>query len=355
MRPFPVSVLAMISRRVFLARSSAISVGLAAWPRGVLDAQAQPTTYFGWELLAEGARVARGGGGASLVITSDGESLLVDCKGYGLGTTLRREVEADGNFLVAAVNTHHHSPQTGGNFAFTPDVPVFAQRGAGQHVESSVNGVLQSLQEDGEGGIIARRRALIFEMALTDAGALAAMDDFDTHVAGVDQLSAANFRPTESFADSHTLRVGSLEVQLHHFGRAHTDNDVVVWVPDLRLMHVGDLLYVDAHPEIDAGRGGETRSWQRVLQRVAELAGPEATMIPSEGDLVATTHDIDAQIDYFEQIRGLAQGAVDAGMSRQETVDFIPTTNLGRFANLARPELLAVNLGTVYDELTFGR
>ena len=153
------------------------------------------------------------------------------------------------------------------------------------------------------------------------------------------------------FDDSHELQVGSLEVQLHHFGRAHTDNDLVVWVPELNVMHVGNLIYLDSHPVIDAGRGGDTRSWQSVLRRVRDLVGAEATLIPSDGELIATAHDIDAQIEYFAQLRRLAQSAVDAGMSREETVDFIPTTRLGRFSGFARSDRLAVNLGIVYDEI----
>lgn len=341
----------MISRRVFLAASGIVSARLAAWDASFLLPQVGATTYFDWEELTDGVRLARGGGGVSLVISSQSESLLVDCKGYGLGTTLRREVESDGSTLVAAVNTHHHSAQTAGNFAFTPDLPVIAQRRAGRRIVSAVNGALEALQEDTDGGIIARRRAQIFEQAYSDEGAGAAVDDFDAHVAGIADLVASNFGPTVVFDDSHELQVGSLEVQLHHFGRAHTDNDLVVWVPELNVMHVGNLIYLDSHPVIDAGRGGDTRSWQSVLRRVRDLVGAEATLIPSDGELIATAHDIDAQIEYFAQLRRLAQSAVDAGMSREETVDFIPTTRLGRFSGFARSDRLAVNLGIVYDEI----
>ena len=345
----------MISRRAFLARSGALTAGLTARLGGLTHAQTPAATYFDWESPIEGVRFARGGGGASLVVSSGGESLLVDCKRYGLGTTLRREVESDTNTLVGVVNTHHHRTQTGGNFAFTPDLPVIAQRRAARRILSSVNGVLEALREDSEGGIIARCRQLIADMAYSTEGARAALSDFDAHVANIDDIVGGNFGPTDVFDESYTGRVGDLEFELYHFGRAHTDNDVVVWVPGLDVMHVGNLVEVDSHPLIDAGRGGDTRSWQSYLRRVRPIVGPETMLLPSDGELVANVHDIDAQIEYFDRLRGLAQGAIDAGMSRQETVDFIPTTNLGRFSGLARPELLAVNLGIVYDELAGGR
>jgi glyoxylase-like metal-dependent hydrolase (beta-lactamase superfamily II) len=343
----------MISRRMFLATGGAALAGRSvAWDPTVLPPQAADSTYFAWQQLAEGVRLALGAGGTSMVIGSEGEALLVDCKGYGLGATLRREVEADGSRLVAVVNTHHHSAQTGGNYAFSPDVPLIAHRRAGPRIVSGVESVLEAIEQDPEGGIIARRRQQIFEAAHSDAGARQALEDFDAHVAGVDRLVPGSFRPTIAFEGSHALRVGSIDVELRHFGRAHTDDDIVVWIPALNLMHVGNLLYIDTHPIIDALRGGDTRGWQRCLQRAHELAGPEALVVPSDGGLIASTHDFDTQIDYFEQIRALAGNALDASMSRQEMVDFIPSTGMGRFTRLASPERLPDNLGIVYDELS---
>ena len=40
-----------------------------------------------------------------------------------------------------------------------------------------------------------------------------------------------------------------------------------------------------------------------------------------------------------------------ASMSRQEMVDFIPSTGMGRFTRLTAPERLPDNLGIAYDEL----
>ena len=343
----------MISRRAFLATGGVALAGrVAAWDAAVFSPQASDSTYFAWQQLAEGVRLAEGAGGTSMVIGSEGEALLVDCKGYGLGATLRREVEADGSRLVAVVNTHHHAEQTGGNYAFTPDVPLIAHRRAGPRIVSRVERVLQAIERDPEGGIIARRRQRILEAAHTDAGARQALEDFDAHIAGVDRLVPGNFDPTTVFESSYNVRVGSIDVELHHFGRAHTDDDIVVWIPALNLMHVGNLLYIETHPVIDALRGGDTRGWQRCLQRARELTGPEALVVPSAGGLIASTHDFDTQIDYFEQIRTLAGNALDASMSRQEMVDFIPSTGMGRFTRLAAPERLPDNLGISYDELS---
>jgi len=339
----------MISRRGFLAAGAVLAGPFL--PSVPLRLGQSPGTYFAWEELAPGLRVARGGGGASLVVTSAGESLLVDCKGYGLGTTLRREVEADGSRLVAVVNTHHHSAQTGGNVAFTADVPVIAHRRTGPRVVSAVDSVVEALREDPGGDLIANRRQQIAAGAYNEGGRRQALLDFDTLVAGDLNIVPGNYGPTEVFEDSHTVRVGSLDVELYHFGRAHTDNDIVVWVPAHGIMHVGNLVYVDEHPVIDAPRGGDTRSWQRSLSRAHDITGPEAVVVPADGEVLAAAHDLETQKAYFDDLRALVQNALDAGMSRQETVDFIPSTRMGRFTSRTADQRLPVNLGIVYDEL----
>jgi glyoxylase-like metal-dependent hydrolase (beta-lactamase superfamily II) len=342
----------MVSRRGFLAAGGVALVGRVLSPFSPLSAQSSDDTYFAWEQLAEGVRIAWGGGGASMVVSSGGESVLVDCKGYGLGTTLRREVEADGNRLVGVINTHHHSAQTGGNIAFTPEVEVIAQRRAGPRIVAAVEGVLEALRQDPDDDLIVNRRRQIADMAHSDAGARQALADFDAHIAAVDSIVPGNFGPSATFDDSFSIEVGEIDVELRHVDRAHTDNDVLVWIPSRGIMHVGNLLYIDAHPVIDAPRGGSIRGWQRTLERARELAGAEATILPSDGGLIAATADFGAQITYFDELRALAQNAIDAGMSRQETVDFIPSTGMGRFSRLASPERFPVNLGVAYDELS---
>ena len=54
--------------------------------------------------------------------------MLVDCKNPGLGQSLRREVEAylgSDATLAQVVLTHHHHDHSGGNPAFTPDLPLY--------------------------------------------------------------------------------------------------------------------------------------------------------------------------------------------------------------------------------------
>ena len=55
-------------------------------------------------------------------------------------------------------------------------------------------------------------------------------------------------RPTHTFEDELRLDVGGREVQLRFLGRGHTSGDLVVWLPQERIVFAGDLVEAQAAP-----------------------------------------------------------------------------------------------------------
>ena len=54
--------------------------------------------------------------------------------------------------------------------------------------------------------------------------------------------------PTRTFAGRLSVDVGGREVELIEVGPAHTAGDVLVHVPDARVMLAGDILFIDGTP-----------------------------------------------------------------------------------------------------------
>ncbi len=54
--------------------------------------------------------------------------------------------------------------------------------------------------------------------------------------------------PTDTFADAMTLEVGERRVELRHLGRGHTSGDIVIWLPEERILFAGDLVEAQAAP-----------------------------------------------------------------------------------------------------------
>lgn len=79
--------------------------------------------------------------------------------------------------------------------------------------------------------------------------------------------------PNLTIDDSLRVYVDDMPVDLHYFGRGHTDGDIVVHLPEERMIVMGDLfaLYGPYRAVIDYPSGGSLRDWTRTLERVLEL------------------------------------------------------------------------------------
>src|SRR5215468_2219581 len=79
--------------------------------------------------------------------------------------------------------------------------------------------------------------------------------------------------PTMVFDRHAHIYLGGKNVELYHFGRAHTDGDVVVLFPAQRTLAAGDMFtYGDATPQlIDYAGGGSAKEWTKTLDSVLQL------------------------------------------------------------------------------------
>lgn len=79
------------------------------------------------------------------------------------------------------------------------------------------------------------------------------------------------------------IYLGGKTVELYHFGRAHTNGDVVAYFPAQRTLAAGDMFtFGDATPElIDYSGGGSAKEWTRTLDSTLMLDFD--TVVPGHG------------------------------------------------------------------------
>ena len=79
--------------------------------------------------------------------------------------------------------------------------------------------------------------------------------------------------PTMVFDHHAHIFLGGKNVELYHFGRAHTNGDVVVLFHAQRTLAAGDMFtYGDATPElIDYSGGGSAKEWTSTLDSALQL------------------------------------------------------------------------------------
>ena len=324
----------LITRRSFLASSALAAAGLALPARRAL-ARADDDLLFEWKPVHDKVKAAFGFGGNAMLVMGKGACLLVDAKNAPFGKQLRRESEAAGGQILALVNTHHHADHTGGNHAFTKDIEVIAHDNASPRIRQQTNRYLSQMKEG------------VKELAeAKPKPAEKVKDDLKQFVGHMTEVKPALFVPTATFSTDRTLDVGGVKVVLKHFGKGHTDNDAVVHLPDLNILHTGDLLFHKVYPYVDPDGGGNTKSWQETLTKVLALCDDKTKIVPGHGDL-CTKQALADQIEYFDKMRDWVAKQIKAGKTRKEIVESNPEP----YNTYNVPWIRPITLAGIHDEL----
>jgi len=212
------------------------------------------------------------GGNVGVRVTSEGV-ILVDDKFPRNVDGIREQVRSVTDRPIRyVVNTHHHGDHAGGNPGFIDEAEIVA------HENVRANMI--------RGGQEAPPRIV--------------------------------------YADRTGIHLGDAEVQAHYFGRGHTNGDSVVYFPDLRTIHGGDLLHGTA-PFIDYANGGSSKEWLRVIDGMLSLDFD--TAIPGHGG-VMTRDDVQAFRDQFVAVRERMRTLIEGGLRKEDAEARIVTPEL---------------------------
>lgn len=131
--------------------------------------------------------------------------------------------------------------------------------------------------------------------------------------------------PTFTYARDFTLHSGGVQVQLLHFGNAHTNGDTVAYFADLKVVAVGDL-FTAKTPDPDFSGGGSLVGWGPVLAQILKL--DFETVVPGAGPMVARA-DLEAFKAKIDTLVSRATGLVKNGVPKEQLMDQLKTDDLG--------------------------
>jgi glyoxylase-like metal-dependent hydrolase (beta-lactamase superfamily II) len=149
--------------------------------------------------------------------------------------------------------------------------------------------------------------------------------------------------PTFTYTRDFTMRLGGVQVQLKHFGNAHTSGDTVAYFPDLKVVAVGDLFSPNA-PDPDFSGGGSLVDWGTVLDQILKLDFEGA--VPNMGPMI-TRADLEAFKTKLDTVVSRATRLVKQGTPKDQLMAQLKTDDLGwRFS------FTGDQLDRFYDELS---
>ena len=130
--------------------------------------------------------------------------------------------------------------------------------------------------------------------------------------------------PRVIFTDQTAVYLGGVEVRAFYMGRGHTNGDAVIYFPDLKTVHGGDLLHGIA-PFIDYGNGGSSSGWVGTLNNI--LALDFDTAIPGHGAIMDRSNVVDFR-NQMEAVRARMADLIRSGTPKGMASQRIRTRDL---------------------------
>jgi cyclase len=152
--------------------------------------------------------------------------------------------------------------------------------------------------------------------------------------------------PRLVFNDQASVFLGGVEVQMMYLGRGHTNGDTVIYFPDLRTVHSGDLV-IDGMPVIDYNNGGSALEFVKTLNNLLKIDFD--TVIPGHGR-VLTKGDVRAYIPKFEMMNRRMADLVKKHVPRDQLEKQLRLDDLG-WGHTVSTSTFMHSIGQYYDEV----
>jgi glyoxylase-like metal-dependent hydrolase (beta-lactamase superfamily II) len=151
-----------------------------------------------------------------------------------------------------------------------------------------------------------------------------------------------------------TLYFGGLTFQITPEGRGHSTGDLTVYIPQKRVLLMGDLLDTEIHPGQGESAGvfySNVKGWLQVLDNVMARQLPVETYVPGHGPahLGRGIKDLEEQKRYFVVMRDEVAKMIAAGKSLEQIEKEFKVPQ--EFAHYTRPERLKSFFKLFYNQL----
>ena len=245
--------------------------------------------------------VITGGGGNTAAFITEKGVVLVDTKLANWGERIMEKVKSVTDKPVTTIiNTHTHGDHVGSNEYFAPSVEVVTHENTKANME--------------------RMEAI---------------------------KAKAQAMPDRTFKDRLTVGSGRDRIELHYFGRGHTNGDALVVFPELRTMHTGDLFPGKQVPFMDNNNGGSGIEYPDTLAKAAKGIRNVDTVIPGHSAVT----DWAAFVEFGDFVRtwvSSVQASAKAGKTADQAAAEVklPEKFSGYTTTRAR-----ANVDVIYKEL----
>jgi glyoxylase-like metal-dependent hydrolase (beta-lactamase superfamily II) len=265
--------------------------------------------------LKDNLYVMKGGGGNSSVFITASGVVVVDTKNPGWGQPLLDAIrKVTDRPVTTIINTHTHGDHVSGNVEFADNVEIIA------HENTAAN---------------------MKQMRPNSSAAP------NPNPPNIFRDHNGKGLPKRTMTDRLTLGRGADQLDLMHWGRAHTNGDITVFFPAHRVLHVADMFPGKELPIMDSNNGGTGVGYADTLAKVLAFSEKGADVIVN-GHSNTTTTNADLK-DFIQFVRGYVKD-VQSGKAAGRTVDQVAESWKPPAGYAAQPARVRANAQLVFTE-----
>ena len=253
---------------------------------------------FGWDMknptisterITDNLHVLFGNGGNILVSTGDDGVLLVDDQMPEAKNVILRAIrKLGGRSVDYIINTHWHFDHAEGNNVFGPS-------GAQIIAQENSRYMMLNPQPINLSFIVYPQQPYPLEAV-----------------------------PEITYKNSMNLHLNGDQIELYHFGHAHTTGDSAVYLRDSNVLHMGDVFNMTGPPFIDADNGGSIDGIIHFCEEILKVVNDETIVVPGHGP-ISTTGDIQTYIDMLIVVRDRIRSLIEEGKTLDEILASDPS------------------------------
>jgi glyoxylase-like metal-dependent hydrolase (beta-lactamase superfamily II) len=225
--------------------------------------------------LADNLFLLSDGRQQTLVLVTDLGAVVIDPGSAENGPAVRAAIQAlTSKPVITLIDSHSHSDHTGGNTLFGTAVDIVAHEQTRRNMES----------------------------------------------AGAFGPEGINFLPKLMFRNRMSLGTGPARIDLHYFGRGHTNGDVWVVFPALGVVYAGDMFPGRELPVIDGSQGGSGLDYPASIERAAGALGSIDVIVAGHSGAL-TRGDFDDFRAITREFHDIVVDGFNRGMSVDEVIE----------------------------------